>query len=64
MSDYDDIQIELLDESGAREAIENALAAAACTWDELQEQAEAGRFSSDIARRAWFVVASLAEPIV
>ena len=64
MSSYDDIHIELLDESDAREAIENALDAAGCTWEELQQQAEAGRFSSEIARRAWFVVSSLAEPAV
>ena len=64
MSSYDDIHIELLDESDAREAIENALDAAACTWEELEQQAESGRFSSDIAQRAWFVVSSLAEPAV
>ncbi|MDE0652310.1 MAG: hypothetical protein OXI26_01495 [bacterium] len=62
MSDYDDIHLELLDESDVREAIDNALAAAECTWEQLQEQAEAGRFSSEIARRAWFVVSSLAAP--
>ncbi len=64
MSSYDDIHLELLDESDVREAIDNALAAAACTWEELQKQAEAGRFSSEVARRAWFVVSSLAEPAV
>ena len=62
MSDFDDIHLELLDESDVHEAIDNALAAAECTWEQLQEQAEAGRFSSEIARRAWFVVSSLAAP--
>lgn len=62
MSDYDDIHLELLDESDVREAIHNALTAAECTWEELQKQAEAGRFSSEVARRAWFVVSSLAAP--
>ena len=60
MSYYADIHIELLDESGVAEAIENALVAADCTWEELQEQAEAGRFPTELAQRAWFVVSSLA----
>ena len=64
MSSYDDIHLELLDESDVREAIDNALTAAACTWEELQQQAEAGRFSSEVARRAWFVVSSLAAPAI
>ena len=62
MSSHDDIQLELLDESDVREAIDNALDAAACTWEELQRQAESGRFSSEVARRAWFVVSSLVTP--
>lgn len=62
MIDYDNIHLELLDESDVREAIDNALDAAACTWEELQRQAESGRFSSEVARRAWFVVSSLVTP--
>ncbi len=62
MSNHDDIHLELMDDSDVRKAIDNALAAAECTWEELQEQAAVGRFSSEIARRAWFVVSSLAAP--
>ena len=62
MIDYDNIHLELLDESDVREAIDNALAAAECTWEQLQDQAKAGRFSTEVARRAWFVVSSLAAP--
>ena len=59
---YSDIEVEILDDEGVREAIDNALALAECTWDELQEQARIGRFSTEVARRAWFVVSSLVEP--
>lgn len=59
---YSDIEVEILDDEGVREAIDNALALAECTWDELQEQARVGRFSTEVARRAWFVVSSLVEP--
>jgi hypothetical protein len=59
---YPDIEVELLDDAGVREAIDNALALAGFTWEELQEQASVGRFSTEIARRAWFVVSSLVEP--
>lgn len=59
---YSDIEVEVLDDAGVREAIGNALALAGCSWEELQEQARVGRFSSEIARRAWFVVSSLVEP--
>lgn len=56
---YADIEVDVLDDEGVRAAIDNALARAGCTWEELQEQAKAGSFSSEIARRAWFVVSSL-----
>ncbi len=55
---YSDIEVDLLDDAGVRAVIDNALAQAECTWEELQKQAEAGSFSSEIARRAWFVVSS------
>ena len=48
----------MLDDAGVRAVIDNALARAGCTWEELQEQAKAGSFSSEIAKRAWFVVSS------
>lgn len=55
---YRDIEVDVLDDAGVRAVIDNALARAGCTWKELQQQAKAGRFSSEIARRAWFVVSS------
>ncbi len=55
---YNDIEVDVLDDAGVRAVINNALAQAECTWEELQEQAKAGCFSSEIARRAWFVVSS------
>ena len=55
---YADIEVDVLDDAGIRTVIDNALARAGCTREELQEQAEAGSFSSEIAQRAWFVVSS------
>ena len=55
---YSDIEVDVLDDAGVRAVIDNALAQAECTWEELQEQAKAGSFSNEIARRAWFVVSS------
>lgn len=59
---YDDIEVEILDEAGVREAIANALALAGCSWEELQEQARAGIFTNETAREVWFVVSTFAEP--
>ena len=58
---YADIEVEVLDEHGVSAVIDNALAEAQCGWEDLQEQARAGRFSSETARRAWFVISSFAE---
>ena len=55
---YADIEVDVLDDAGVRAVINNALARAGCTWEERQVQAKAGSFSSEIARRAWFVVSS------
>ena len=55
---YADIEVDVLDDAGVRAVIDNALARAGCTWADLQKQAAAGCFSSEIARRAWFVVSS------
>ena len=57
---YADIEVDVLDDAGFRTLIDNALARAGCTWEELQEQAKAGSFSTEIAQRAWFVVSSFA----
>ena len=55
---YADIEVDVLDDAGVSTVIHNALARAGCTWEELQEQAKVGSFSSEIAQRAWFVVSS------
>lgn len=59
---YADIEVEILDEAGVREAVDNALALAGCTWEELHEQAKAGRFTDEVARKVWFAVSSFVEP--
>ena len=59
---YSDIEVEVLDDAGVREAVDNALALAECDWEALQQQARMGRFSTETARKAWFVVSSLVEP--
>ena len=48
---YADIEVDVLDEAVVRTLIDNALAWAGCTWEELQDQAKACSFSSAIARR-------------
>ncbi len=59
---YADIEVEILDEAGVEELISNALAEAGCSWEELQEQARAGKFANEVARQVWFVVSTFAEP--
>lgn len=59
---FGDIEVEVLDAAGVQEAIDHALARAGCSWEELQEQAKAGRFIDEVARRVWFAVSSFAEP--
>ena len=56
-----DFEVEVLNDDGIRTVIDNALAEARCGWEELQEQARVGRFSSETAHRAWFVVSSFAK---
>lgn len=61
-SRYDNIEVIVLDDEGIREMVDNALAEAGCTWEELQRQAAEGRFESHTARQAWFVISSF-EPL-
>lgn len=46
-----------------RAAIRNALARADLTMEEIEEQARTSRFSSEEARRAWFVISSVRKHI-
>ena len=59
---YADVEVQVLDADGVKELISNALALADCSWGALQEQARAGKFTSEVAREAWFVVSTFAEP--
>ncbi len=52
----------MLDSKGVREYINNALALAGHSWEELQEQARTGKFTTETAREAWFAVSTFAEP--
>lgn len=55
---YDDIEVIVLNDDEIRVAVENALAEADCTWEELQAQAAEGCFVSERARRTWFIVST------
>lgn len=60
--DDSDIEVEVLGPAAVREYIDNALELAGHSWDELQEQAQAGKFTTETAREAWFAVSTFAEP--
>ena len=55
---YDDVEVIVLNDDEVRVAVENALAEAGYTWEELQAQAVEGRFTSELARRTWFIVST------
>ncbi|WP_420610343.1 hypothetical protein [Candidatus Poriferisodalis sp.] len=55
---HDDIEVIVLSDDEVRVAVDNALAEAGCTWEELQAQAEEGCFTSELARRTWFIVST------
>ncbi len=55
---YDDIEVIVLNDEEVRVAVDNALAEAGCTWEELQAQAAEGCFTSELARRTWFIVST------
>ena len=51
--------IKSLSDAEQQMAINKALEAAGCGLEDLREQARRGRFTSDVARSAWFVVSAL-----
>lgn len=55
---YDNADVIVLNDDEIRVAVENALAEADCTWEELQAQAAEGCFVSERARRTWFIVST------
>ena len=56
-----DTVVDVLDSAETQAAIRFNLDLAGCTWEELQQQAKAGQFTSEKARRAWFIVSSFVE---
>lgn len=56
-----EIVVDILTYEEAQNAIQFNLDLAGCTWEELDQQAKAGQFTSEKARRAWFIVSSLVE---
>ena len=56
-----DTVVDVLDHAETQAAIRFNLDRAGCTWEELQEQARAGQFTSEKAHRAWFIVSSFVE---
>lgn len=62
MTTFDDVEVTTITDAEAKELVARALEDCGCTWGELQEQAKTGRFSSELARRAWFVIHDFAEP--
>lgn len=61
MSSDTDEFLDILTDEEVQQGIQDNLDMAGCTWEELDQQARAGQFTSEKARRAWFVVASLVE---
>ena len=55
---FADVEVDVLDDTGVRDVIDNAIAQAECTSEELHAQAETGTFSSETALRAWFAVST------
>jgi hypothetical protein len=54
-------EVEIATDADVDAAIRRALDEAGVTFEELREQARVSRFSSERARRAWFVVSSFVE---
>jgi len=48
--------VDIVDDAELQQAVEATIDATGMTADELRRQAVAGRFTSERARRAWFVV--------
>ena len=55
--------VEIATDKDLRAAVRNALARAGLTMEQLEEQARTSRFTSEEARRAWFVVSSVRKHI-
>ncbi|WP_419946337.1 hypothetical protein [Candidatus Poriferisodalis sp.] len=61
-ADPEEIEVIHLTDEDVSEFVSDALAAAGCTREELEQQAESGDFTSELARRMWFLVSSFDQP--
>ena len=59
---YADVEVLVLNEAGVGEMVDDALAQAGCSWEELQAQAREGHFVSHIAHNVWFVLSTFLDP--
>lgn len=55
------VDVQIATDDDLRAAIHDALDSAGVTLPELREQARAGRFSSEDARIAWFMISDLVD---
>ena len=56
-------KVQVATDKDLRMAVRNALNRAGLTMEQLEEEARTSRFSSEDARRAWFVVSSVRQRI-
>lgn len=57
-ADPEDVDVVHLTDNDVEDLVAEALEAAGCTRDELEAQAREGQFTSELARRMWFLVSS------
>ncbi len=55
---YDDVKVIHYTDDDIREGNQHMLDDVGCTWEQLQAQAEEGRFESEQARDVWLVISS------
>ncbi|WP_419854876.1 hypothetical protein [Candidatus Poriferisodalis sp.] len=61
-ADPAEIEVVHLSDGDVDELVSGALDAAGCTREELDQQAATGDFTSELARRMWFLVSSFDPP--
>lgn len=57
-SGCDDVKVIHYTDGDVREGNQHMLDDVGCTWEQLQAQADAGRFESEKARDVWIVISS------
>ncbi|WP_419553968.1 hypothetical protein [Candidatus Poriferisodalis sp.] len=61
-ADPNEIEVVHLTDDDVGKLVSDALDAAGCTREELDQQAACGEFMSELARRMWFLVSSFDPP--